>query len=128
MFGRKKDPETNAILKREREQLRTQIRELKDKVADLKHEKKLSDEDIKHMVRIEKERIEVENEKKQLERDRVQQEAIAKVKDEYRDKMERRLETEVKNIKSMYDEILKRLPTVTVRQQDVRSEHIEKSG
>ena len=119
-FGKKRDPEENARLRTEKEKLEKDVRDLKDEVATLKHDRKIADEDIKHMVRIEKERMEVENERKQLERDREKEKAIADVKDEYRDKMEERLQTEVENIKSMYSEILKRLPTVTVRQHDSR--------
>ena len=108
--------------------LQKKIRDLKDTVADLSHEKKLTEEDIKHMVRIDKERMEVENEKKQLERDRAQEKAIAEVKDQYRDKMERRLQTEVDNIKEMYTQILQRLPKVSVRQMDIVNEEIGGDG
>ena len=111
-------------LKAENERLKKEKRELKDEIADLKHEKKITEEDIKHMVRIREERIEVENEKKNLQRDREKEEAIAKVKDEYRDKMEKRLQTEVDNIREMYTEILARLPMVTVRQMDITEEKI----
>jgi len=100
------------------------IRDLKDNIAGLKNDKKIAEEDIKHMVRIREEKLEVENERKNLERDRQQQEAIATVKDEYRDKLEKRLQTEVNNIKEMYGQILQRLPTVTVRQRDSVSEKV----
>ena len=40
---------------------------------------------------------------------------IAKVKDEYRDKVEEQLETRAKETKEMYNEILKRLPDVNVK-------------
>lgn len=118
MFGkRRKDPEPAP----QNEVLRAEIRKLKDEIADLKHEKKITEEDIKHMVRLREERLEVEAEKKELERDRKSQAEIAAVKDEYRDKLEKRLQTEVDNIKAMYSEILQRLPTVSVRQVDKHS-------
>ncbi len=100
------------------------VRELTDDIASLKNEKKLAEEDIKHMVRIREEKLEVENERKQLIRDRDQQEAIANVKDEYRDKLEERLQVEVDNIKEMYGQILERLPTVTVRQHSSVKERV----
>ena len=116
IFGRKKvhrgvQPVTE-------ESLRKEIQGLKNELATLKHKKKITEEDIKHMVRMREEKIEVLNEKKNLERDKEQQLAIAAVKDEYRDKLEARLHTEVDNIKDMYGQILERLPTVTVRQHD----------
>ena len=112
------------VLQDEYDGAREQIRELKDELAGLKGEKKIAEEDIKHMVRIREERMEVENEKKYLERDRSKESAIAAVKDEYRDKLEVRLQTEVDNIKEMYGQILERLPTVTVRQRDSVKETI----
>ena len=117
LFSRKepepvRDPDYPAQIER----LKKERRELKDQIADLKHEKKITEEDIKHMVRIREERIEVENEKKNLERDREKEQEIAKVKDEYRDKLEERLHKEVENMKEMYTQILQRLPTVEVAQ------------
>ena len=126
LFSRREPeaPKPDPDYKGEIERLKKERRALKDEVADLKHERKIADEDIKHMVRIREERIEVENEKKNLERDREKEREIAKVKDEYRDKMEKRLQTEVDNIKEMYTEILSRLPKVTVRQMDYTEEKI----
>lgn len=105
--------------------LNGEIRTLKDQLADLKHEKKITEEDIKHMVRLKEEKMAVEAERKEVERDRVQATAIAAVKDTYRDKMETRLQTEVDNIKEMYGQILQRLPKVSVRQFDSVSEEIK---
>lgn len=105
--------------------LNGEIRTLKDQLADLKHEKKITEEDIKHLVRLHDAKQEVETEKKDLVRDRAQATAIAEVKDTYRDKMETRLQTEVNNIKEMYGQILARLPKVSVRQFDSVSEEIK---
>ena len=105
--------------------LKGEIRTLKDQLADLKHEKKIAEEDIKHLVRLHDEKQAVETEKKDLVRDREQATAIAKVKDTYRDKLEDRLKVEVDNIKEMYGQILARLPKVSVRQYDRVSEEIK---
>ena len=70
------------------------------------------------------EALNIEHEKRCLENDRKREEEVAKVKDEYRDKLEARLQTEVANIKEMYGEILQRLPKVTVRQFDGRHEEV----
>ena len=109
-------------LEKERDASEDEARKLRATVADLKHEQKIAEEDIKHMVRIREEKLELQFEKKNVEREREQQEAIAFVKDEYRDKMEVRLQTEVNNIKEMYSEILMRLPTVSVKQMNRTSE------
>jgi len=97
-------------------QSRDMVLMLKEEVALLKQEKKITVEDIKHMVRLREERIAVENEREALKRDREKETAIAKVKDDYRDKLEQRLQTEVERILVMYTEILQRLPKVSVRQ------------
>lgn len=99
----------------ERDELRKQVRNLKDDLAGLKSKKKIEEEDIKHMVRMKEERMEVEHDKKSLEMERKKDEAIATVKDQYRDKMEGRLELEVTNMKEMYGEILARLPNISAK-------------
>ena len=99
----------------ERDSLRKQVRDLKDDLAGLKAQKKIEEEDIKHMVRLKEERMAVANEKKLLEMERAKDSAIATVKDDYRDKLEGRLENEVKNMKDMYGQILARLPNVNIK-------------
>ncbi len=98
--------------------LRIEKQALKVQLSDLKQEAKIADEDIKHMVKMREERLEIEFEKKNLERQQEKEAEIADVKDIYRDKLEVRLENEVVSIKEMYSEILQRLPTVSVRQVD----------
>ena len=114
MFNRKERQKIKE-LEREIERLRDDKQAAKDDLADLKHRKKIEEEDIKHMVRMKEERLEVENQKKQAELEREKDQAIAQVKDEYRDKMEERLQKEVAGIKEMYSEVLARLPNVTAR-------------
>lgn len=89
--------------------------DLKKEVEYLKLQKKIETEDIKHMVKIKEEKMVVENERKQLERDREKDGEIAKVKDSYHDKVEKNLEKQLDNMKSMYGEILDRLPNVNVK-------------
>ena len=116
-LGKKRDADPGELekLARQRDSLKEQVEELTLQVTTLKHEHKLADEDVKHMVRIREEQLDVEYEKKVVELERQQQEAIATVKDEYRDKLEARLQTEVDNIKEMYAQILERLPNVTAK-------------
>jgi predicted metal-dependent hydrolase len=123
LFSPKKKTEIDT-LQDDYDSSRKLIRDLKDEIAGLKNEKKITEEDIKHMVRLKEERMEVANEKKNLERDREKENAIAEVKDNYRDKMEARLQKEVESIKEMYAQILQRLPKVTVRQMDIVNEEV----
>jgi hypothetical protein len=87
---------------------------LTEEVEKLKIDKKIADEDIRHMVKMKEGKLQLEFDKKAVEAEREKEAAIAKVKDEYRDKMEQRLIKEGENIKEMYTEILKRLPDVNV--------------
>lgn len=111
-------------LKEQREDLKIQtdahsladeIVELKKKIALLKNDKKIEEEDIKHMVKMAEERNSIELEKKIMQNDKQMAEAIAEVKDTYRDKLEERLQKEVEGIKEMYGQILERLPNTNVR-------------
>lgn len=107
-----KDRRAIKELKNQIENLRDSVRKAKDELADTKHQKKMEDEDIKHMVKMAKEKHEIEFQKKVMALEKDKQCAIATVKDEYRDKLEKRLQTEVDNIKEMYGQILERLPNV----------------
>lgn len=89
--------------------------DIKTELEDLKLKRKTEEEDIKHMVRMKEERVAVELEKKTIQLERERDTAIAKVKDEYRDKMEKQLTQETENIKTMYGQILERLPNVNVK-------------
>lgn len=99
----------------ERDELTEQVLELTRKVKELEQDRKIADEDIKHMVKMREERMELEFDKRVVAEEKKTATNIATVKDEYRDKMEIRLQTEVENIKEMYAQILERLPNVTAR-------------
>jgi len=107
--------ESNDRLEKEIESLRDEKIKLHEKVEILKVEKKTSEEDIKHMMRKKEEMLELKFQKKELENEKKKNDEVAKVKDQYRDKLEVRLETEVTNIKEMYGQILERLPNVNVK-------------
>lgn len=90
-------------------------RKLKDEIEDLKVKKKVSEEDIKHMVKMREERLELQFEKKQVESDKKLQDELHKIANTYRDKTEKQLEKESASMKEMYGQILERLPNVTAR-------------
>lgn len=106
---------TKNDLEIEVEKLKEEAAKAKEELAEVKHKKKMEDEDIKHMVKMSKEAGEIDLKKKVMDCEKEKAEAIAVVKDEYRDKMEERLQGEVNNMKEMYGQILERLPNVTAR-------------
>jgi chromosome segregation ATPase len=123
MFGRAARLEKRVeSLEKEIERLRTERDELDDKnfglrseLKDLRHQKKVEEEDLKHMVKIKEEKLDIEHQKKGIQLERAKDTEVAKVKDEYRNKIEKGLEERNAEIRKMYSEILERLPNVSVR-------------
>jgi hypothetical protein len=102
-------------LKQQISDLEKEKYELKEQLSDLKLKKKMEEEDIKHMIKIDRERKDIELEKEKIKLQGEKDEAIGRVKDKYRDKTETQLEKQVKGMKDMYSEILKRLPNYNVK-------------
>ncbi len=100
-------------LPREVRRLEKEEARLTKEIETLKHKKKIEEEDIKHLVKLEKEKNGIEFQKKEMTLQKKHDDDVAKVKDEYRDKLEKHLQEETKNIKEMYGQILERLPNVT---------------
>ena len=94
--------------------LRNERNYLKDQVEDLKLKRKIEEEDIKHMMKIKDESLELQFKRKEMDNERSKEQAIAKVKDDYRDKVEASLNKRGDELKSMYGEILARLPNVNL--------------
>lgn len=132
MFGIFDNKETGDLktraekLEKELEALRVERLDLKDEVGDLKLKKKVEEEDIKHMVMMKEERLDLKHLKKTAELEAEyatknagaeleKQKAIGEVKDKYRDKAEAVLEKQVNDMKDMYGQILERLPNVAVK-------------
>ncbi len=112
----------NSDKKEERDDLKATIKtlknekkELEEEVARLKLKKKMEDEDIKHLVKINQERKEIELEKEKTRLLGAKDKEVMKIKDEYRDKIEENLGEQVGRMQEMYGQILKRLPSVKVR-------------
>ena len=103
-----------ADLKKVIEALESDKKGLKEEVGDLKLKKKMEEEDIKHMVKIDRERKDIQIEKEKIQLEGEQAKAIAKVKDEYQDKTEAQLKEQLSVMKGMYGEILERLPNYNV--------------
>lgn len=102
-------------LERKRLTLLDQVAELKSDNKQLALDKKISEEDIRHMLKMGEERTEIEKEKYKLTCDAEKAEAITKVRDEYRDKIEAFLKGQIEDNKKAYESILDRLPDVNVK-------------
>ena len=113
MFGKKDNKADD--LKRIIEKLEEERSALKSEVEDLKSKKKIEEEQIKHLVKIKDEKRELEYKRKEMDLESKKNDEIAKVKDKYRDKMEENLISQKDDIKSMYSEILTRLPNVNAK-------------
>lgn len=111
--------EENQKLVDERRTLKQSITDLeiskREQVAKLELDRKTAEEDIKHMQKMQLEVKDLEIEKEKVKLERAQQEAIANVKDEYRDKTEKQLQKQADDLKQMYAAILERLPNISAR-------------
>jgi len=121
MFGLFNNKELTITKKRrdeleiECDDLRSERRNLKEKVEDLKLKRKIEDEDIKHMIKMKEERLDLEHKKRLQDVELEKQKAIGEVKDEYRDKTEAQLEKQLSNMKDMYSDFLARLPNISAK-------------
>jgi len=102
-------------LKDEKEILECEVIDLKNQVKQLKLDRKIEDEDIKHMIKMKEAAVEIKQEKFEVKCEREKDTAIAQVKDQYRDKMEELQKEELKKMERMQTEILSRLPDISVR-------------
>lgn len=104
-----------ASIRAERELLLNEQVDLKNEVKQLKLAKKIEEEDIAHMMKMKEEAMEVKQQKFEMECEKKRDADIAAVKDTYRDKLEEFLQTQVKDMKGMYSDILSRLPNINVK-------------
>ena len=108
MFGKLKLVRKISELKEDKEKLQEQV-------VQLKSTKKIEEEEIKHLVRLKEEKMEVTFERRQLKLDKEHQTKTHDLQTDYNNKIQKRLEIEVDRMKDMYGEVLTRLPDVHVR-------------
>lgn len=97
------------------ESLERDKKSLKEEVADLELKKKIEEEDIKHMVKIKEEKMDLEYEKKALALEREKDREIAKIKDDYQGKIEKNLEKQLAEVKETTDKIMALVPDINVK-------------
>ena len=128
MFGKRKenvrDEELVSLdekierLNREKSNLRETIENLTVEKRKLQLTRDIEIRDIKHMVKIKEEKLDIQFEKKSGEFERNLQRAsdkeILAVKNKYRDKVEKLLEKGHEDLRGRYSEILERLPNIDV--------------
>lgn len=123
MFGwQKKHLEERCVLLEKRVTQLLQIRDnltdethtLQSEVKQLKQTKRMGDEEIAHKLKMREEQVDIDSTKKIAATERKADERVSKVKDEYRDKLEKQLEKRGDELKKMYSEILARLPDVNL--------------
>ncbi len=102
-------------LEDERDFLTDDNRKVKDELAELVQKRKMEDEDIRHLIKIKESQLDIKHQKKQVELEGEFQTEKAKIKDEYRDKLESTLKKQIDATEKRYAEILRRLPDVSVR-------------
>lgn len=95
--------------------LKTERDSLKEELAALKLKKKIEEEDIKHMLHMKTEAMELEKERMDMKFEKKAEKAIREAHDKYRTKVEDMLGKQVTDLKEMYGQILARLPDVNVK-------------
>ena len=87
---------------------------LREEVEQLQLTKKISEEDIKHMVKMKEEAADLDKQKYEVKLEGEKAKEIAEVKDEFQGKLQALLESQIKQGEARYKEILQRLPSVEV--------------
>lgn len=100
-------------LRRERANALDEMADVRGELRSLEQKRDAEERDVQHLLKLEREREEVSREKFEAQCEREKHSEIAKVRDEYRDKMEENLQGQIERMERMYGEILQRLPNVT---------------
>lgn len=90
------------------------IEKLKREAREAEHKRKLEDEETRHLIKLREEKLELDFDRKNMDREKEKADAISKIREEYRDKIEEGLELRSQELREMYTEILGRLPNVNV--------------
>lgn len=94
--------------------LEKQAKVLKNEIAQLKSDKKIEDAEIKHLVKINKEKLDLEHSKKEVEMQADFQKKQMTLQTEYHDKVLAQIQESREEQRGTYAEIMKRLPNVNV--------------
>lgn len=102
------------------QELKAEIRELREEKEDLEFRKKMEEKEIAHLVKMKEEKIKIETEKKEIELIKDFQQKEMKLQTEYFDKVMEKIEGGHKEMKDIYGEIMKRLPNISMNIREER--------
>ena len=94
--------------------LKKEIEELKKELAELKLKKVMEEREIKHLVTLKEEKLTIEFEKKEVEQQKKYQEKEMVLQTQYHDKIMTALNKAADDMNATYKEIMTRLPNVNV--------------
>ena len=114
MFITKKWLKDLIVPRNESGKLKTEIEELKKELAELKLKKVMEEREIKHLVTLKQEKLEIEHEKKEIELQKQFQQKEMKLQTDYHDKIMVAINKAAADMNTTYKEIMKRLPNVNV--------------
>lgn len=100
-------------LEADRDTYRDRLAEAKGDLRDVQQKRDAEERDIQHLLKLEREREEVSREKFEAKCERERDQAIAEVKDEYRDRLENELRQQLERVEKMNTEVLNRLPNIS---------------
>jgi len=96
----------------QRDELQSEVRQLKESLADMKRTKKLEDDEIKHRMKCFEETVQLEKKAALMDKDIDCAKKISEAERKYQSKVTDSLEKRGSEIKDMYEQILTRLPNV----------------
>jgi len=115
-FGKKEvKKDDTRELKAMLEGLESERSQLRREVEDLKSDKKIKEQEIKHLVKIHDEKREIEFKKKEIELEAKYSKDLAAVKDEFQDKQIEMFKEAKKDMEKVHSKILARLPNVNAK-------------
>lgn len=98
-----------------KDDLRDELRLVKDEMADTVQQHKIEKESLQHLTQMALEKREIDFLKRELKSDATRDKDIAAVRNEYRDKAEKELKAQIVRGDEMYAAILARLPDITAK-------------
>lgn len=111
------------------QELKAEIRELREEKEDLEFKKKMEEKEIAHLVKMKEEKIQMETEKKEIELIKDFQKKEMALQTEYFDKVMETVKEGHKKMEDIYGEILRRLPNVNMSiRQDTATVKREREG
>ena len=96
------------------DELKAQIRTLKDELADLKTTKKMETREIEHLVKLKEKKLDIEYKEKELELQCQYKTEEMKMQREYHGKLVANIDVARTEMKEVYTGIMERLPNVNL--------------